>query len=413
MTTISNSPGETTVLRLEARKSFALGLRFYDLLDRTINITGDTITLTVSKIRPRTMSISDVVLTKVADLYDSGEGKAVFNLQADELDLAAGEYVFDVTYEQEDYTAVVLKGVVEIVPNSNFVVGTDYSSLDPSVELSVKIGANIVHIHGPVIPPGPEGPPGVAGPQGSPGPVGPRGAQGDPGPAGPAGPQGQPGLPGAPGAAGPQGVAGPQGDAGPQGPEGPQGDVGPQGPAGEGSLTGVLLDGDLPTTGQAVVNRSFVDTVSSAASGRLDLAYFTAYRSEQITKIRTYTGASAAGATPTLCRVGLYTVAANGDVTLVASAPNDTGLWSASNAAFESTLSAPYNLVKGTRYAVGRIIVSAAALPSWPIQSLYGAMAAQAPRLSGFLDGQTDLPLSATSASLSQLGMRRYAELKP
>lgn len=169
MATLSNSPGETTTLRLEARKSFALGLRFYDLLDRTINITGDTLTLTVSKIRPRTSQIGDVVITKVADLYDSGEGKAVFNLQADELDLTAAEYYFDITMVHEDYSAVVLKGVVEIVDNTNFTIGTDYTSQDPAVELDVKLGTNVIHIHGPVIPPGPEGPPGPRGLRGLPG----------------------------------------------------------------------------------------------------------------------------------------------------------------------------------------------------------------------------------------------------
>lgn len=176
MATLSNSPSETTVLRLEARKSFALGLKFYDLLDRTINITGDTLTLTIGKTRSRSLQAGDVVLTKVADLYDSGEGKAIFNLQADELDLAPGEYVFSVVREHEDYTAVIIKGAVELLDNTDFTVGTDYGSLDPSVELDVKLGASIVHIHGPVIPPGPEGP---VGPRGSAGPRGPRGYKGD------------------------------------------------------------------------------------------------------------------------------------------------------------------------------------------------------------------------------------------
>ena len=80
-----------------------------------------------------------------------------------------------------------------------------------------------------LIPPAPQGEPGLEGaqgPQGDQGLPGEAGTQGLVGPGGPRGDRGEQGSPGPSGAAGPAGASGPAGAAGPMGPPGPAGSAG-------------------------------------------------------------------------------------------------------------------------------------------------------------------------------------------
>lgn len=149
-------------------------------------------------------------------------------------------------------------------------------------------------------------------------------------------------------------------------------------------------------------------------SGVLRLTYFTANKSLTAANVKTVSGATAAGATPTLCRVGIYTVADNGDVTLVASTPNTTSLWAGIGTEYTTALSAPYDIIAGQRYALGVIVVTAAAAPT-----LTGSTFSQssylddAPRLTSAIGSQTDLPASVAVGSLVANGNRTYAEILP
>lgn len=137
--------------------------------------------------------------------------------------------------------------------------------------------------------------------------------------------------------------------------------------------------------------------VGPGTSGNLALAYFQADRSETINTLTAFTGATAAGATPTLCRYGLFTVAVSGDITLVAATVNDTALFAAVNTAYPKALSASYGLTADALYAVGLIVVTATTMPtfhgvSYAVTAPYNTVSRLSPAMTGRVTGQTDLP---------------------
>lgn len=170
------------------------------------------------------------------------------------------------------------------------------------------------------------------------------------------------------------------------------------------------------STGQETMSRGLVtQSASMGSSGALRLTYFTARKSESSTQVRLSTGGTAAGATPTLCRVGLYLIAGDGGATLVASIVNDTTLFAGSGTVYTRSWSAPYAMVMGQRYALGVLVVTGAAMPSMAGGSIVSNASewAAAPRMTGNLAAQTDLPASYADASLATSGSRVYAAILP
>lgn len=147
-------------------------------------------------------------------------------------------------------------------------------------------------------------------------------------------------------------------------------------------------------------------------SGDVRLTYFTARKSETSTQVRMISGGTAAAATPTLCRIGLYSIASDGAGTLVASTPNDTAMFSATATAYTKSWSASVAKTAGQRYALGIIVITAAATPTFVGLGPTGSTSnenAQAPRIAGLLTGQSDLPASFTGAAISAgAATRRY-----
>lgn len=144
-----------------------------------------------------------------------------------------------------------------------------------------------------------------------------------------------------------------------------------------------------------------IATVNALTSGRVYLSYCTAVQTKSLTTARVLSGNTAAAATPTLIRMGLYTVAANGDITLVASTPNDTALLNATFTLFSKAYSASYNTIPGQRYAFAILVVSGATMPTLMgpgmVDTTVGSIA---PRICARVDGQTDLPASVAVGSL-------------
>lgn len=142
---------------------------------------------------------------------------------------------------------------------------------------------------------------------------------------------------------------------------------------------------------------------SMAQSGTMWLTFFRAPKSFTANNVQVAC-TTAAGATPTLVRVGLYSVAANGDITLIGSIANDTAIFAANNTAYTRALTAPVALQQGTWYATGLLVVTAAALPLALGISVAGGVTfvptALAPRLAGTIAGQADLPGTVASASV-------------
>lgn len=171
---------------------------------------------------------------------------------------------------------------------------------------------------------------------------------------------------------------------------------------------------DIPTTGEFVPDRELWDTnLSATASGMMLLSYFTARRSEDITTITTICGTTPAAATPTLCKVGVYSEASSGDLTLVAQSANTTSMWASSNTAYAVSTTATFSKVAGQRYACAMICVTGGALPTLVGKGGFGIAAvgtqwfSTSPRLFASITGQTDLPASIANASLANTVPRR------
>lgn len=142
--------------------------------------------------------------------------------------------------------------------------------------------------------------------------------------------------------------------------------------------------------------RTLSNSPITCTSGTLRLSFFTPTDSFTASKISIMTGSTAAAATPTVVRFGLYSVDSAGVGTLVASTPNDTTLLASINTIYTKDLSVAVTVNGGQRYALGFIIVTAAATPTIAGFGQYGDLTDDAPRLTGTLSGQTDLPASFT-----------------
>jgi hypothetical protein len=177
------------------------------------------------------------------------------------------------------------------------------------------------------------------------------------------------------------------------------------------------IDGDLLTSGEETIARKSISSSCSMPSGTMRLAYFTARKSETINNIQAATSATAAGTTPTLCQMALYSVDGTGNLTLAASCANDTTLFAATSTLYSRALTSSYAKVKGQRYAFGILVVTAAATPtivgnntSSPA-SLFGSSGA--PRLCGNVAGQSSLPASVAAASVSDTANVLFGVVTP
>ncbi len=130
---------------------------------------------------------------------------------------------------------------------------------------------------------------------------------------------------------------------------------------------------------------------------------FTARRPGLTTGVRGYTGTTPAGATPSLIRIGLYQLNASDGGTLIASTPNDTALFNVANTQWTKAWSVAVTLAPAQRYALGVLVVTAAAAPT-----LVGAVQANImqnenlifPFGAALIPSQSDLPGSFAAGSL-------------
>ncbi len=175
--------------------------------------------------------------------------------------------------------------------------------------------------------------------------------------------------------------------------------------------TGVSVDGPIWVT----MPRSAVNSANSTGTGNLRLTAFTARRNGTSTGVRTLTGSTAAGATPTLARIGLYLINAAGDGTLIASTANDTALFSVANAQYQKNWSTPVDLIAGERYAVGILLVTGAAAPTLvgasQVSTAAGIANLDLPWWAGFAGSQADLPASFVYGDLVNNLNSHYARL--
>lgn len=151
---LTNSPEEQLVLKLEARKSFTFGLRFRTATGGYIDITGADIRLTAARVLADDQV--ETVFTAIAVHTESALGMARVDIQAADVDLEPGSYYFALTVLNGGYSSVVAKGVIELQQNVEFAaVGQDFMTGDPATTLDVMQRANgDIHVtQGEIFPP--------------------------------------------------------------------------------------------------------------------------------------------------------------------------------------------------------------------------------------------------------------------
>lgn len=161
--------------------------------------------------------------------------------------------------------------------------------------------------------------------------------------------------------------------------------------------------------GESVYDRlEIAPNAGVASSTTLQLSGFTALVSQNITQVRVVTGTTAAAATPTICRLGVYQRDQSTNLhTLVASTVNDTTLFAAASTTYTRPFSAAFNKVAGVDYLVGLLIVTGVALPTFvgpnaSGNSAFGTDVQLAfPCVAGRVTGQADLPASFAGASIT------------
>lgn len=150
----------------------------------------------------------------------------------------------------------------------------------------------------------------------------------------------------------------------------------------------------------------WTSTGNSLGAGVVRFMYFTAVEEVPCTAFYTASGTTAAAATPSLCRVGLYSVGVSGDLDLVARSANDPTLWAATITAYTSVMATaggyPSSVtpVIGQRYALAVVCVTGGTPPTMYSQEFVRGTHQLEPRMTAALVGQTDLPTHVPSGDL-------------
>jgi hypothetical protein len=127
------------LLRVEARTSYALGIKFVKRSDRSaVDLTDAVVALTVKA--PKRKGGALVVSQNAELVGDPSLGLTQFALQAEDLDLAAGEYPFLVTLVTGlGYSTPVIKGFLEILENTGDSTAEVYPAISPSSNLAAYV----------------------------------------------------------------------------------------------------------------------------------------------------------------------------------------------------------------------------------------------------------------------------------
>lgn len=164
---------------------------------------------------------------------------------------------------------------------------------------------------------------------------------------------------------------------------------------------------------EATMERTAATTGTAIATGQPRLTYFTAKAGGTFSKIGTVVTTASSGAAPTLCKLAMFSVAGNGNLTLIAVTANDVTMFNTANVIVEKATLASYNLVAGQRYAWAVLVVSSGTLPQFSGRSMGGsagaaAMLGKSPRASGSISGQTDFLSSYTFDLVNDLANTFY-----
>jgi len=149
-----------TVLRLEARKSFALSVQVRDSSGRPLDLAGTALRLVVLKRLPAGTDSGDaanLLVDATAEIVDAADGRASFNLQATDLNHKPGEYPFALVTDVNGYSTVAAKGIVDLQQNTEFAsLNSSYLPAQAPAGITVTLGGStqVTLQTGPALAPG-------------------------------------------------------------------------------------------------------------------------------------------------------------------------------------------------------------------------------------------------------------------
>lgn len=148
MAKLSNSPFDRTVLLLEQRKSFSLGLWFKKDHENPVDLTGAVIRLTAARAPRLPGEIPELLIEKGAVISNPLLGYARVDLQAAELDLPPGNLNFVITLiTVEGYSAVVVKGEIKVLANPDLdSMNEVFSAANPATSLQLLLQSHTIYV---------------------------------------------------------------------------------------------------------------------------------------------------------------------------------------------------------------------------------------------------------------------------
>lgn len=168
--------------------------------------------------------------------------------------------------------------------------------------------------------------------------------------------------------------------------------------------------GAMLVTGFSVVPQRRGSASAGTVTTNMIWTYFRSPRTIISSQVKVACGIAAV-ATPTLVRIGLYTVdpTTGALLSLIASTANDTSVFGTINSVYTKSWSSPVNVTRGQWYALAVLQVSGAATAQvvcGPASGNNSLALSDFPKLVGSLNGQADLPATVAGGSVaaSQVG---------
>ena len=157
---------------------------------------------------------------------------------------------------------------------------------------------------------------------------------------------------------------------------------------------------EVLTSGEATYPRLANNGSTVLTTQQVQLIYWTAATSGACTTVTTYTAGTAASGL-TYANIGVYSVAGNGDLTLLQSTGDvHAAAWPGTFSHYTGTLTGTFNRVAGTRYAFGILAVGTGP-PALYSTGTNQDLMQTAPLLAGNVPGQATLPATVAHGSVA------------
>lgn len=139
MALLTNSPAETR-MRLMARESFSLTVMLQLASGKPAVITDHSFNFVL--VTPLYQG-GAVLINQPLEIMDDSEGWTRLVLQATDMDIPPGEYPFAISVvTEQDYSAVLCKGTIEIVYNPNPDMGPNFVGPGSAASMTLTLEQN-------------------------------------------------------------------------------------------------------------------------------------------------------------------------------------------------------------------------------------------------------------------------------